>query len=154
LDTEVSRYTDRIRRQGISNFQIHPIPGMAPGPAPEHFVTILAQVPQTTAVQIIGMDLATDPRRREAMEAARDKDTLTLSRRIRVVKNGATRGLALYLPVYQRGEPHDTVEERRRALAAWIILIFSADEFLQSVLQRFEGHLELEAYDESPEAKN
>jgi signal transduction histidine kinase/ActR/RegA family two-component response regulator/integral membrane sensor domain MASE1 len=152
-DSEVQSYTDRIRAGGLPGFRIFPIPGSPPGPAPEHFVTIFAQIPRN-AIPVLGMDLATDPRRREAMQMARDTGRLSLSRRIRVVKNGVRRGLALFLPVYRRGQPIETVEQRRQALDAWVIIVFSADDFLKSVLEHFEGQVELGAYDETPDPQN
>jgi signal transduction histidine kinase/CheY-like chemotaxis protein/integral membrane sensor domain MASE1 len=152
-DSEVGRYTDRIRAEGLPGFRIFPIPGSPPGPASEHFVTIFAQIPRNS-VQVLGMDLATDPRRREAMQTARDTGKLSLSRRIRVVKNGVRRGLALYLPVFRRDQPTATAEQRRQALDAWVTIVFSADDFLKSVLEHFEGQIELEAYDETPDVQN
>ncbi len=153
LDSESERFAEHMQAQGVPGFRIFPIPGMPPEPVPEHFVTVFAQIPKT-AIPVLGMDLATEPRRREAMQIARDTGKLTLSRRIRVVKNGTRRGLALFLPVFRRDQPVATVEERRHSLNAWVIIVFSADDFLKSVLDRFEGHIELEAYDETPEQEN
>jgi len=64
---------------------------------------------------VIGLDLASEPARREALERARDgaRMATTPDVRLRGV-SGNPRGFFVALPVYRRGMSHRTPEERRR----------------------------------------
>jgi serine phosphatase RsbU (regulator of sigma subunit)/anti-sigma regulatory factor (Ser/Thr protein kinase) len=57
-------------------------------------------------------------------------------------------GFAVYLPIYQKGEPLGTVAERRRALQGFIVGSFISDELLGGVFKgSFNPAIDFEVYD-------
>lgn len=85
----------------------------------------------------IGYDMYTDPVRRKAMDAARDKGTARLSAGVRLLQqqDGRTRtGLLLYMPAYRAGSFPANVVTRRTALRGWVYVPFYVDDFVESAL--------------------
>jgi signal transduction histidine kinase/CheY-like chemotaxis protein len=148
LNEDLAAYVARKRASGEPDFQIVPVPGAPRQTIPEHIVTIFAQRPQTP-VRVIGMDLATEPYRRAGMNRARDTGKPTLSRKIKIVRDGERSGLALYVPVYARGASLASLEQRRKALSAWVMILFSSESFFGAALKGTEGEVRLVAYDGS-----
>src|SRR5215210_87127 len=58
------------------------------------------------------------------------------------------KGYVVYLPVYQKGEPKDTVAERRRALRGFVVGTFKANELFAHTFGRtFHPAIDFEVYD-------
>jgi signal transduction histidine kinase/ActR/RegA family two-component response regulator len=89
------------------------------------------QTPRNLAA--MGFDMSTDPRRREAMDRARDSGLPAATGAV-----GCLPGLDLeteacllvYLPLYRAAPPPDTVDERRASLAAFLFVWAAAGELL------------------------
>jgi diguanylate cyclase (GGDEF)-like protein len=97
---------------------------------PVHFTTT---VDQQDAV--LGLDLADRGYRQQALEYARDEDKLAASGNFTLqVGSGDRRGFFAVLPVYRRGFPHDTVEDRRRNLVGFVQGVFETDAMLEAIL--------------------
>jgi PAS domain S-box-containing protein len=99
----------------------------------------------------MGFDMASEPRRRAAMEAARDSGTAMLSSKLVLVQEidaaRAQPGFNLYVPVYVKDVEAATVEERRRALLGYVYSTFRAGDFLSSVFHYSPEDVRLDVYD-------
>ncbi len=105
----------------------------------------------------INQDVYADPAHRNAMDGARDSGSPRATGTIYVLTEpspGSSADLALrpgfavYLPVYQKGEPQDTVAERRRALEGFVVGFFRWDELLDGVFGGgFDPAIDFELYD-------
>jgi serine phosphatase RsbU (regulator of sigma subunit)/CHASE1-domain containing sensor protein len=94
---------------------------------------------------------------REAMDRARDSGSPRATKMVYVLSEApaghnadlALRpGFAVYLPIYQKGEPLGTVAERRRALQGFIVGSFISDELLGGVFKgSFNPAIDFEVYD-------
>ncbi|MDX9789019.1 MAG: PAS domain S-box protein [Desulfobacterales bacterium] len=85
------------------------------------------------------------------MERARDTGQAVLSGKVTLIVDGDkghSTGFLIYVPVYQKGLPTNTVEERRIALYGYVFSAFSARNFLNAIfpeglifthLQIFDG---------------
>lgn len=83
-----------------------------------------------------GNDVWVDPVRRMAMEKARDSGMPTISGKVKLKVDGAEAappGFIMYLPVYGRGLPHDTLLQRRSNLIGWVYASFHMNEFMASL---------------------
>jgi signal transduction histidine kinase len=107
--------------------------------------------------KMIGYDAYSDPAHRPVMDLARDTGSPQATRLDYVLTNappdsGADlalkKGFLVYLPVYKRNEPKDTVSERRRALSGFVVGIFKADElFANTFGKTFHPAIDFEVYD-------
>jgi signal transduction histidine kinase len=85
----------------------------------------------------LGFDVGSEPRRRVALEKARDSGEPSATAPIRLAQeSGSQRGFVVFEPVY-RGEPK-TVEERRDALLGFATAVFRIGDLIEMSL-RFAG---------------
>ena len=101
-----------------------------------------------------GYDMFSEPVRRDAMERARDTGEPSLSGKVLLVQEAETdvqAGNLMYIALYQKGMPIETVEQRRAALIGWVyspyrmtdlmqgILASNADEHIRTTIEVFDG---------------
>src|SRR6266849_4838935 len=138
------------RRLYHTDFKIHTALNGEDLPVAEHFVIVCVEPLLNPAA--LGSDHATDPRRRFAIDAARDRGEPVLSRSIRITRNAESRAaFALYVPVYQVGAALDTVDERRSAFRAAVTTVFTTKEFFDSAFSSVRGQLTVNVFDGTPD---
>ncbi|HZL45712.1 MAG TPA: PAS domain S-box protein [Opitutaceae bacterium] len=147
-------YAERVRRAdlpafltrmhigGAPDFEIHPA-----GDQDELYpITYIEPIRQNAAA--VGLDLATEERRREAAEQAMLMDRPVLSRRMSLVQDEKKLpGFQLLLPIYERGSHLDTPEDRRRALQGWVFAAIRIDELMQGIVALTEDQVDFDAFE-------
>jgi len=147
---DLPAFVERERASGKSGFTIHPVPGFVLNESQTAYV-ITSIEPTAPNDRAVGLDVSTDPARREAAEAARDTGEPRLTTRIAVVQDGPQRpGFLLYLPVYRRGAALGTIEQRRSAFVAWVYAPLVTEQFLKGLLGRRAGIISLAIYEPGP----
>jgi CHASE1-domain containing sensor protein len=97
-----------------------------------------------------GFDAWSDPVRRLAMEKARDSGMVAITGKVRLaVDNGADAppGFIMYLPIYTRGQPQDSVAQRRAHLSGWVYASFRMNDVMASLYGEQPRGLALAIYD-------
>jgi two-component sensor histidine kinase len=87
----------------------------------------------------LGYDMFSEPRRRAAMERARDSGRAALSRKVALMQEtgeDVQAGVLVYLPVYADGVTPETPEGRRAALVGYIFGAFRMGHFIPRVIAR------------------
>ena len=134
------------RREGSPDFQIRDLPNTTGGleSTSEHFVTTYAEPPRLAA-KILGLDLATEPRRRGTAERARDTGKATLTGAVRFHGRAKPEsGLMLFVPVY-REDP--SAVDHRGAFIGWTTLAFTAEAFFRAALDESQDLISVQAHD-------
>ena len=88
-------------------------------------------------LRAFGYDMFSEPVRRAAMERARDTDAAALSGKVVLVQETdqeVQSGTLMYVPVYRKGLPTATVEERRAAIIGWVYSPYRMKDLLQGIL--------------------
>jgi diguanylate cyclase (GGDEF)-like protein len=121
---------------GISGYHVKSLVadgGIAAAPqSDQYFPVFFSTEPKTSAVY--GLDYSTDPARWAALERARDNDLVTALRtKLYVAKGGIRPWVLVCVPVYVKGTSRDTIADRRRNLAGFIVGIFNLQQLLQSI---------------------
>ncbi len=83
-----------------------------------------------------GFDTWSDTPRRLAMERARDSGMAAISGKVELKVDTDTQappGLIMYLPVYARGQTHDSVAQRRAHLVGWVFASFHMEQLVASL---------------------
>jgi diguanylate cyclase (GGDEF)-like protein/PAS domain S-box-containing protein len=100
---------------------------------------------------VIGFDSWANPVRRDAMEKARDSGLATISGKVTLASdfggNQNQPGFVMYLPVYQQGQPLDTVAQRRAHLLGWVYAAFRMHDVVASLYGEEPPGLSLAIYD-------
>ena len=137
------------RRGGSPDFRVRAQPGtiVSPESTAEYFIITYAE-PARAKAMIVGVDIATEPRRRNAAERARDTGRATLTRAITFQSRpNPQNGLMLFVPVYRTDAPV-SVAERRAAFIGWAAVAFTAEAFFQSTVIGMEDQVSLRAFDD------
>jgi signal transduction histidine kinase/CheY-like chemotaxis protein/integral membrane sensor domain MASE1 len=83
-----------------------------------------------------------------AAEKARDCGEVTITPRALVPSaKGARPGFLIFLPVFRRGAPRQTIADRRAAIEAWVYASIIPETFLNGVLGREASLINLDAFD-------
>jgi signal transduction histidine kinase/CheY-like chemotaxis protein len=152
-DSQLDAFVAARRSEGYPNFKAGSWPGepLAAQPAAEHYLTVYAE-PAPVAALILGRDLATEPRRREAAERARDTGSATLTRKVGF--RGGVAGLMLFVPVYMDGAPLGTIAQRRAAFTGWVSIAFTSEALFRDALAGVQDLIDLNAYDDAAAPQN
>jgi PAS domain S-box-containing protein len=99
----------------------------------------------------LGFDPMSEPRRRAAMERARDSGTPALSAKIVLVQDLRrglhTAGFVLFMPVYSSPTLPATIPERRESLRGFVYSPFRAEDFFRTALADPAGNAFVEVFD-------
>lgn len=85
----------------------------------------------------VGFDMAIEPVRRAAMEAARDSGQAWLSGQVALVQDtqrATASAVLLFLPVYRAGDRPATVAARRMSMQGWVYAPFRLRRFVDAAL--------------------
>ncbi len=142
-------HIQEIRREGFPEYTVFP-----GGDRANYSAIIYLEPFSGRNLRAFGYDMLSEPVRRAAMERARDEDSAILSGKVRLVQETEDKGqpgTLMYVPVYRRGMPTDTVEQRRAALYGWVYSPYRMYDLLQGMLAEREPdigqHIHLEIYD-------
>ncbi|TWI03955.1 EAL domain-containing protein [Bradyrhizobium daqingense] len=133
---ERAEYEAAAITDGVSGYRIKSLQGESFAVAPqsdEYFPVFYSTQPKTSSVY--GMDYATVPERRAVLERARDNDRVAAIRtRLYEPREGARLpDVLVVIPVYAKGTARETVADRRRNLAGYVVGIFDLPLLVQSI---------------------
>ena len=151
---EREAFSRRAQREGLPSLH----PDLVPGGERRVYFPITYIGPLDAANQErLNYDFYADPVHREAMDQARDTgepqatkmvDVLTEAPEDHSADLALRSGFVVYLPIYQKGEPLETVAERRNALRGFIVGRFISEELLDGIFKgSFDPAIDFEVYD-------
>ncbi len=151
---EREAFSRRAQTEGLPSLH----PDLVPGGERRVYFPITYIGPLDAANQErLNYDFYADPVHREAMDQARDTgepqatkmvDVLTEAPEDHSADLALRSGFVVYLPIYQKGEPLETVAERRNALRGFIVGRFVSEELLDGIFKgSFDPAIDFEVYD-------
>ncbi len=103
---------------------------------------------------LLGFNMINEPARRTALIKARDTGKMAITGKVILAQSkdgGATNqepGIILYVPVYKRGLPTDTAEQRQAAIQGYVYASLRVNELLKGIFgDEGNKNLALELYD-------
>lgn len=113
----------------------------------DHFIASYIE-PYESNKNSLGLDLATDPIRKEAAEKAMLTGQPTITDRITLITDPHKRaGFLIFVPVYKKGLPISTESERKSNFSHWVYARFITEYFLKEALNHYNKSLILEVYE-------
>ena len=141
-----SAHEAAMRRAGLRGYAIHP------ESQSELFAPIIRRAPAIERSRApLGLDLWSDPVRRQAMEKARDSGMAAISGKVQLAVDTpaqAAPSFIMYLPVFARGQPRETLSQRRANLIGWVYAAFHMSDFMASLYGKQANGLALAIYDD------
>jgi PAS domain S-box-containing protein len=147
---QLAQHIEEMRRQGFPDYQVRPADER------EIYSSIIYIEPFSDRnLRAFGYDMFSEPVRRVAMERARDEDTAALSGKVTLVQETGEdlqSGALMYVPVYRRGLPTETLEQRRAALQGWVYSPYRMTDLMRGTLRGWDvkqkdRHIYLQIYD-------
>jgi len=147
---KLAQHIQEIRSEGFPDYTIRP-----EGERDVYSSIIYLEPFSDRNLRAFGYDMFSEPVRRAAMAQARDQDAAVLSGKVLLVQETSQdvqAGALMYLPVYRRGMPVDTVEERRAAIVGWVYSPYRMMDMINGTLRgwdvaREDMQIHLEIYD-------
>ncbi|HYX26268.1 MAG TPA: CHASE domain-containing protein [Thermoanaerobaculia bacterium] len=104
--------------------------------APRAEYVVVRYVEPATDQKALGLDVASEPVRREALSNARDTGLIAATRPIRLVNDGADQlSILLFAPVYGAGTVPATVAERRRQIRGYTTGAFRLEDLVETAIR-------------------
>lgn len=148
---ELQEYLHIAREKIVPDFNVHPDQSLATGE--RYIITYISPLERNR--QAIGLDVAFEKNRFEAATKAMETGEITITKRIALVQDaGKTPGFLIYVPVYKKGMPTETVSQRQKNLIGWIYAPFIAKSFMDGVSEVQGKYLHIRVYDGQKEEKD
>lgn len=130
---ELPAHLAAIRAEGFPDYTVHP-----DHPRPEYHSIIFLEPFRDRNLRAFGYDMMTEPGRQQAMEMARDTGNAAITNRVVLVQEipgqRTQAGFLIYLPVYHRDSPRETVADRRANLLGFVYSPVRAGDFFDRLL--------------------
>jgi PAS domain S-box-containing protein len=147
--TEMASHVEAIRQDtslqpgGYPNYQPHPATQRD-----EHYLIEYTE-PMRGNENAFGLDLVAFPAHLQALEMGRDTGELVVTERITLVQDASGEpGFIARLPVYRKGAPLATVEQRRAALTTFVAIVFRVSDLMREVIDpRLTGDMRVQIND-------
>lgn len=102
----------------------------------------------------LGADIGSERHRRDAADEALRTGKARISQGIHLMQDAKKRlAYLLFLPVYKKGLPHATEEQREKSFSHWIYAPFTAENFLNTVFDRFSTNVIFQMYEKPDYSK-
>jgi CHASE1-domain containing sensor protein/two-component sensor histidine kinase len=131
---EIDHFVEEQHRAGRPDYHFNP-----EGKRDTYTAIVYIEPENWRNNRALGYDMFSEPRRRAAMERARDSGGAALSRKVALMQEtgeDVQAGVLVYLPVYADGVIPETAEARRAAIIGYIYGAFRMGEFIPRVIDR------------------
>lgn len=146
---QLAAHQARLRAEGFPDYTVRP-----EGKRDAYTSITFLEPFNGLNLRAFGYDMYSEPVRRAAMEQARDENQASLSGKVTLVQEtteNVQAGTLMYVPVYQKKLPIDTVEQRRAALLGWVYSPFRMGDLLDKLVSNFQdktvSHVHFRVYD-------
>lgn len=135
-----------MRQRGFSDYDIFPKGER------ELYAAVVQREPYVGRVRSVpfGLDAWADAERRAAMERSRDSGMPAITGKVKLAVDETGElhpGFIMYLPIFSRGQPHGTVEERRSHLVGWVFASFRMHGLMASMYGKRVPGIAMAIYD-------
>lgn len=149
---QLQQHNQQIRKEGFPEYTVLPAGDR------EIYTSIIYLEPFTDRnLRAFGYDMYSEPTRRKAMEQASDYDIAALSGKVVLVQEtdkDLQAGTLMYVPVYRKGMPINTTEERRTAILGWVYSPYRMADLMQGILGSRNLKIHLKIYDNNDISQN
>lgn len=138
-------YIGQMRASGAIDYYVKPLSG---GATYEQLFLVKYAEPIDYRGPVLGLDLASGPRRRAAAMRAMLTDEASITAQIRLVKQERSgSAFLIMLPCYAMGRPTQTPTQRREALEGWVYMTLLAEPFFNGIDAVIDHELDFRVFD-------
>ena len=130
-----------VAREGYRNFKVSERNAkneLISADSRSEYVPVTFVEPYQGNEAALGYDLYSNEVRRAAIIQARDTGEVAVTRRIVLVQeHGKQFGILAFIPVYQNGLPHQSIEDRRRNIRGYLLAVFRGGDIVTAAFKDF-----------------
>ncbi|WP_262966817.1 CHASE domain-containing protein [Methylobacter psychrophilus] len=154
LPAERDAFEKSVKQDGYENFQITERDvneKMVRAGNRSRYIPITFLEPYQGNESALGYDFNSSQERREALDRARDTGDLAITARVNLVQEkNKQHGLVAYRPLYRKGLPHQTLEDRRNNIEGYVVGIFRVVDIITAAFKNLNtNELTFRLIDES-----
>jgi CHASE1-domain containing sensor protein/nitrogen-specific signal transduction histidine kinase len=143
---QLTAHENRLHKEGFPDYFVKPN-----GNRDAYTSIIYIEPFEGRNLRAFGYDMYSEPVRRAAMRRAIDNNSVSLSGKVILLQEDIKdiqAGTLMYVPVYQKNKPIDTLEQRRDAIFGWVYSPFRMTDLLHNIiLDDINPDLRLQVYD-------
>jgi signal transduction histidine kinase len=132
---DLEQHIEVVRKSGFPDYTI------TPDHQRDKYSSILYLEPfEDRNLRAFGFDMFSEPVRRKAMQEAMDSNYAAISGKVILVQeteNDIQHGFLIYTPIYYKGMPLNTVEERRAAIRGWIYSPYRIKDLTEGIFKQW-----------------
>lgn len=135
----LNQHIKTIRNQGFTDYKVLPI-----GHRDIYTAIVFLEPFDWRNQRAFGFDMFTEPVRRAAMQRAMDENKMISSGMVTLLQEtdkNKQPGFLMYLPIYQSGQPHATLEQRRKNIDGWVYAPFRMHDLMLGVMGPHFGEI-------------
>ena len=156
-DSQRQAYEAAARRDGLGDFRITDRKRqgtMVPSPRRGEYFPVYFVEPLKGNEPALGFDLASDPTRLEALKQSRDTGRTLATGRVKPAQEvGKQFGFLIFVPVYRKGAPTNTVEDRRKNLEGFVLGVYRIGDVVEYALSNLNPQgVDVWMFDKSADA--
>jgi PAS domain S-box-containing protein len=129
---QLQQHIQQIRNEGFSDYTVRPAGKR------DVYTSIVYLEPFTDRnKRAFGYDMYSDSIRKKAMQLACDMDVAAMSGKVILVQEtdkDLQAGTLMYVPVYKKGFPTNTINERRAAIIGWVYSPYRMVDLMHGIL--------------------
>jgi len=152
-DSQRASFEKAAQNDGLIDFKIVEKinGGLSPVPSRREYFPVYFAQPYMGNQVALGYDLFSDKTRREALIKSWDTGNAISSGRIRLVQEtGQQYGFLIFMPVYAKGQPLETIEERHNALKGFVLGVFRIGDAINLALTHVKKDgIDFEIFDQA-----
>ncbi len=148
----IAAHTLSVRAEGFPDYTISP-----PGEREFYTAIVYLEPFDWRNQRAFGYDMWSNPVRRDAMSKSMESGKAHTSGIITLVQEtdeDVQRGFLTYVPLYRRGAPLETVEQRRAAIQGWVYAPFRMNNLMAGILGSSRDDVRFSIYDDAVIADN
>jgi PAS domain S-box-containing protein len=133
---QLKEHIRQIRKEGFADYSVRPA-----GERAVYTSIIYLEPFAGRNLRAFGFDMYSEPVRRKAMDQACDQNLAALSAKVVLVQESDQKkqiGTLMYVPVYEKGMPINTIDERRAAIRGWVYSPYRMDDLMKGILGRWD----------------
>lgn len=133
-----------VEAQLGTSFKEYTFPGLKLAGTRPYYSIIRYLASESGDKSLIGLDLASEPFRKEAMDYARDSGSISITAPVQLVSGNAA--VLFFVPVYRHGIIPESLDEKRQQILGFICGIFETEKLVQASLSQYNStdfHLQI-----------
>jgi CHASE1-domain containing sensor protein/nitrogen-specific signal transduction histidine kinase len=129
---QLTAHENRLHKEGFPDYFVKPN-----GNRDAYTSIIYIEPFEGRNLRAFGYDMYSEPIRQAAMLRAIDNNSVSLSNKVILLQEDTKdiqAGTLMYVPIYQKNKPIDTLEQRRDAIFGWVYSPFRMTDLLHNII--------------------